>query len=289
MLDTSRIPGPPEDPGLLAELVDLAQRLARSGGELVRAGGEPRVEATKSSPTDVVTAMDRAVERYLRGGLAAASPHDAQLGEESGGSSGRTGLTWVVDPIDGTVNYLYGLPEHAVSVAVVRGDPSTPGAWWPLAGCVHQPMTGRTWTAVRGGGAFEDGRRLCGPSRVPLESALVATGFGYRPQQRAAQAQVLTYVLPRVRDIRRMGAASLDLCAVAAGRVDAYYERGLNVWDMAAAALVVTEAGGRLSGLDSAPPGPDMVVAAAAPVLPELLGLLIAAGARATTAGRGGR
>jgi myo-inositol-1(or 4)-monophosphatase len=266
-------------------LRDLAERVAREAGAAILAGARPQVQATKSSPTDVVTAMDRAVEELLRERLRAARPQDAVLGEEGGsvagaastgdsGDNGDTALTWVLDPIDGTVNYLYGIPAYAVSVAVVEGDPAVPGAWRPVAGCVHQPVTSTTWTAAAGLGASCDGVPLRLGAPPALDRALVATGFGYRTERRAGQARVLAGVLPRIRDIRRIGSAALDLCAVASGTVDAYYERGVNVWDVAAATLVVTEAGGVVTGLRGAPAGPGLTLAAAGPLAAELGDLL---------------
>jgi myo-inositol-1(or 4)-monophosphatase len=260
-----------------------AQALARLAGEvaleaaaLIRSGpASITVTATKSSPNDVVTAMDAAVEVLLRQRLRAARPQDAILGEEAGlqvgGGVAAGRVTWVLDPIDGTVNYLYGIPAYAVSVAAVLGDPQTPGAWSPLAGCVHNPVTGESWSAALGHGARY---RAPGAEPVPLrmgtppplDRALVGTGFGYRAERRRAQARVLTSLLPLVRDIRRIGAASIDLCLLASGRLDAYFERGLNVWDMAAGVLIVTEAGGIVSGLSGAPASEAMTVAAAAPL-----------------------
>jgi myo-inositol-1(or 4)-monophosphatase len=258
----------------------LAEEIAREAGELIldgerqRSGQRPEVESTKSSPTDVVTAMDRAVEDLLRLRLAQARPDDGVLGEEAGGRGGSSGLTWVLDPIDGTVNYLYQIPAYAVSVALVTGDPTVPGGWQSVAGCVHQPATGATWTAARGEGAFLGGQRLRLGPVAELSQALIGTGFGYRPERRTGQARVLTGVLPRVRDIRRIGSAALDLCGVATGTLDGYYERGVNVWDIAAAALVLTEAGGELRGLRGAPAGPELVVAAGDPLLTDLVELL---------------
>jgi len=264
------------------ELCALAESVAREAGALVHAGRPERVEvaATKSSPTDVVTQMDRASEDLIRERLRQARPQDAMLGEERGAApltpggapSGQAAsgqgrvVTWVVDPIDGTVNYLYGIPVFAVCVAAVVGDPSVPGGWAPVAGCVHNPATGRTWTAQAGGGAWLDGHRLTMPEPPALEAALVATGFGYVASRRAAQADVVRSLLPRVRDLRRLGSASIDLCMLASGQLDAYYERGLHAWDMAAAALVVLEAGGRVVGIDGIPPQEHMVVAAAEPL-----------------------
>lgn len=266
----------------LSELGDLARRAAVSAGDLVRERRPERVgvEATKSSPTDVVTAMDRASEALIREAIAAERPDDAVLGEEYGASGpSPTGLTWVVDPIDGTVNYLYGLPAYAVSVAVVAGDPTTDGAWTTVAGCVHNPVTGQVWTATLGGGAWAGERRLALGEGPPLSAALVATGFGYDAGRRAGQARVLADVLPAVRDIRRLGACAIDLCLVAEGVVDAYYERGVHAWDMAAGRLVVTEAGGVVTGLGGMPAGEAMVVAGSPRTVQALREVLITAGA----------
>lgn len=262
------------------ELRDLAERAARAAGDLVVRDrpNDLRVTATKSSPTDVVTAMDTAAEALLVDMLAAARPGDGVLGEEGGLRPGTTDLTWVLDPIDGTVNYLYDIPAFAVSVAVVSGPPD-PAAWTVVAGCVHNPVTRETWTAAAGSGAFLDGRPVRVNEPVPLERALVGTGFGYMRTRREEQARVLAELLPRVRDIRRAGAAALDLCAVASGRLDAYYERGLKPWDLAAGALVAAEAGADVAGLSGARAGEAMVVAAAPPLAAELSAAL--AGLRA--------
>ena len=239
-------------------LGEIAERVARAAGDLLR-DGRPEdlgVSSTKSSPTDVVTAMDLAAEELLRAQLARARPDDGVLGEEGGTVTGTSELTWVVDPVDGTVNYLYGLPAYAVSVAVVRdaaaaaaGRAPDPLTWEVLAGCVHNPASGETWTAVAGEGARLDGRRLAPVREVPLARALVGTGFGYRAEARAEQAGLVAGLLPHVRDLRRIGAASLDLCSVASGRMDAYYEWGLYPWDLAAGSLVLAEAGGVLRRL----------------------------------------
>ncbi len=258
-----------------AELVALAESAAREAGTLaarIREEQGARVAATKSTPTDVVTEGDRAAEALLRRRLLAARPGDAVLGEEGGAAAGSSGVRWVVDPIDGTVNYLYGLPAWAVSVAAEL-------AGRLVVACVHNPASGETWTATRDGGARLDGRAVTASSCRRLDQALVATGFGYDATRRARQADVLRAVLPRVRDIRRAGAASLDLCAVASGRVDGYYERGLKPWDLAAGRLVAEEAGARVGGLRGAEPGEDLVVAAAPGVYAALLELLEPLGA----------
>ncbi|HEX5534346.1 MAG TPA: inositol monophosphatase family protein [Actinomycetales bacterium] len=261
-------------------LLALAERAARAAGDLVRDGrrDDLAVSATKSSPTDVVTEMDTAAESLLARTLLTERPDDGLLGEEGGLRPGTSGLTWVVDPIDGTVNYLYRIPAYAVSVAVVTGEPD-PQTWTVLAGCVHNPETGETWTATRGGGARLDGRPVPGPAEVAMSQALVGTGFGYTVERRRRQAQVVATLLPSVRDIRRFGAASLDLCSVASGRLDAYYERGLKPWDLAAGGLVAEEAGARVAGLGGLLAGESMVIAAAPLLSAELASLLTESGA----------
>lgn len=238
--------------------------------------------ATKTSDTDVVTVMDTAAERLLRVRLLEARPDDAILGEEGARRPGSSGITWVVDPIDGTVNYLYGLPGYAVSVAAVLGDPQGED-WLPVAGAVCAPLLGRVWAAHRGGGAWTGD--LDGAPRTPLSvsratllgQALVGTGFSYRSEVRAQQARLLTRVLPAVRDIRRMGSAAVDLCLVAQGGLDAFYERELNPWDLAAGWLVVTEAGGLVTGLSGGRPSPAGVLAGGPHLHPQLIRLLAAA------------
>lgn len=235
------------------DLLDLTRRIALEAGALAatrRAEGV-EVAATKSSIVDVVTLADREVEAFIRSAISDARPDDGFLGEESTGSAGSSGLTWIVDPIDGTVNYLYGIPQYAVSIAVVEGG-ADPAEWNALAGCVVNPATGEMFTASQGGGAYLGSQQLQVNSDVSLEQTLLGTGFSYSADTRTRQGQVLAGILGRVRDIRRAGSASLDLCAVAAGRLDAYAERGLNPWDHAAGALVVREAGGHVGGFDGA-------------------------------------
>jgi myo-inositol-1(or 4)-monophosphatase len=212
---------------------------------------------TKSTDTDVVTAADKAVERQVVEALRAERPGDGVLGEEYGDSPADHAavVRWVLDPIDGTVNYLYGLPQYAVSLAA-----EVDGA--AVAGVVINAATGDEWTATRGGGAWRAGRRLSPSVRTRLDQTLLGTGFGYDAKRRAHQGAVLAQLITRVRDIRRFGAAALDLCAVAEGTLDAYYEKGLNPWDHAAGGLIAAEAGATVAGLNSAPPGSDMLVAA---------------------------
>jgi myo-inositol-1(or 4)-monophosphatase len=218
----------------------------------------------------VVTELDRASEGLIRQRLLAARPGDAILGEE-GGESGAGPVRWVVDPLDGTVNYLYGLADWSVSIAAEVGGTV-------VAGVVTVPVHGEVFTAVRGGGAWlhaGDGRvALRCNTRVALEQALVATGFGYEVPRRAVQGEVVGAVLPRVRDIRRGGSCAVDLCSVAAGRVDAYYERGVNYWDYAAGGLVATEAGAVLGGLAGRPAGSGMAIAAGPALFGKLRALL---------------
>lgn len=239
------------------DLLALAVGLARDAGRLVREGRASALAGigSKSTPTDLVTTMDRASEELIVAGLRAARPDDAVLGEEGGMHRGASGVRWLLDPIDGTVNYVYGLPQYAVSIAAeVDGT--------VVAGVVHNPASGEEWTAVRGGGAWRDGTRLTGPRASSLDEALLGTGFGYDARQRAEQATVVAALLPEVRDIRRFGSAALDLCFVAEGRLDVYYESGLNPWDRAAGELIATEAGLLVTGLHGEPPGRDMTIAA---------------------------
>jgi myo-inositol-1(or 4)-monophosphatase len=254
------------------ELLDIAVQLARGAARLARSARDAAITdvSTKSTRTDVVTAGDKATERYVVEALHERRPGDRVLGEEGGESQGdgRTGVRWILDPIDGTVNYLYGLPQYAVSLAAeVDGE--------VVAGVVLNAATGQEWTAVRGEGAWRDGTRLACSQVTELGQTLLATGFGYAAARRAHQAHVLTRVLPAVRDIRRFGAASLDLCFAAEGLVDAYYEKGLNPWDHAAGGLVATEAGMVVSGLAGAPPGLDLVLAAPPGIYQELHDLLV--------------
>ncbi|MDO5501494.1 MAG: inositol monophosphatase family protein, partial [Propionibacteriaceae bacterium] len=181
-----------------------------------------------------------------------------------------SGLTWVIDPIDGTVNYLYDIPAWAVSVAVVEGDPD-PATWRAVAGCVVNPVTQEVYAAAAGGGAMLNGRGITAPPQADLATALVATGFGYSAERRRHQAAVLAQMIGRVRDIRRIGAASLDLCAVAAGRLNGYWEKGLQPWDHAAGALIAREAGAEVSGLAARSRENEDFILAATPLLADRL------------------
>jgi myo-inositol-1(or 4)-monophosphatase len=242
---------------LTPELLALAERAARDAGELL--SDRFRRPATgvdaKSTATDLVSDADRDAEALLRERILAARPSDAILGEEQGEQGGGSGLRWVVDPLDGTINYLFGLPGWSVSVACEDGD-------GVLVGVVHDPLRGETFAASRGGGATLDGEPIAVSAAASLETALIATGFSYRRDERAVQAGALVSILPAVRDIRRLGSAAIDLAYVACGRFDGYYETGPSHWDLAAGGLLVTEAGGVVSPLAAVGPNGDGVVAA---------------------------
>lgn len=255
-----------------SELRELAVRVATAAGERAATWRTEGVEVTalKTSPTDVVTEADRRTEEFLRAELLRARPEDGILGEEGGGVATRSGLTWVVDPIDGTVNYLYDLPAWAVSVAVVEGDPE-PATWRTVAGCVVNPVTREVYAAAAGDGATLNGRALRLAQRTELGEVLLATGFGYAAARRLQQAEVLLRMITHVRDIRRIGAASLDLCGVAAGRLDGYWEQGLQPWDHAAGALIAREAGAVVSGLAPESREGERFVLAANPGLADAL------------------
>lgn len=260
---------------LADELLALATDTAARASELIVEGlsrARSLVE-TKTSGTDMVTEMDRASESLILTALLDARPDDAVLGEEGTDRPGSSGVRWVIDPIDGTTNYLYGHPGFAVSIAAeIDGIVAV--------GVVHDPLHDEVFTAVRGGGARRDGSPIHVSGESELSRALVATGFSYEPDRRRRQAAVLHEVLPRIRDIRRMGAASVDLCSVACGRVDAYFERGLQPWDHAAGALIATEAGALVGDLDGGPPVFDFCLAATPALFGPLRAALDGAGAR---------
>ncbi len=251
-----------------SDLRDLALLAAR---EVVpelrrRAGGRLR-SVVKSSPTDLVTDADLWAERHIVDLINRARPDDTIQSEEGTTVTGDSGVRWVVDPIDGTTNFVYGHPGFSVSIgAEVEGR--------PVAGVVADPLSGDEFAAAEGSGATRNGAPISVAATSDLSVALVATGFGYRPDQRFRQAECLVGLLPRVRDIRRMGGAALDLASVACGRVDAYFEQGLSAWDVCAGTVIVREAGGHVCDLDGEPVGGDTVVAAPEPILEDLLELL---------------
>lgn len=255
---------------LVGDLLGLARALAQAAGEVLRSRPEDLAVSTKSGPTDVVTVMDRAAERVILDGLSRSRPDDAVVSEESAATAGETGVRWLVDPLDGTVNYLYAIPHYAVSIAAeIDGVPAL--------GVVLDVERRLEYVASRGGGATCDGRSIrCSAQNEPAQ-ALVATGFNYDVGRRIAQARSMATVLPAVRDIRRFGSAALDLCAVASGQVDAFFEAGMHEWDWAAGALIAAEAGARVAGLDGRPPGRHTTLAANPILFDRLHDLLVAA------------
>ncbi|MFH9248292.1 inositol monophosphatase family protein [Streptomyces lydicus] len=260
---------------LYDELLDVALEAAHRAGVLLRDGrpADLGVAATKSSPIDVVTEMDLASEKLITGFIGERRPDDGFLGEEGASSAGTSGIRWVIDPIDGTVNYLYGLPSWAVSIAAEQDGEV-------VVGVVAAPMRGETYRAVLGRGAFSNDEPVHHrPAPPELSQALLGTGFGYLAERRAAQAEVVRTLLPRVRDIRRGGSAAIDLCDVACGRLDAYYERGLNPWDLAAGALIAREAGALTGGRPGRSASHELTLAASPALFEQLQPLLDELGA----------
>ncbi|MCM3848886.1 inositol monophosphatase [Pseudonocardia sp. DR1-2] len=264
-----------------ATLRAVAEQVAAEAAEHLRGLPAPHDDGvtTKSSPTDVVTASDASVERFVRDRLAQLRPGEPVYGEEGAGDAAAA--RWVVDPIDGTVNYLYGLPWYGISIAAVLDGEG-------VAGAVSEPASGRLWSAGRGLGATLDGRPLRAAATTELGQSLVGTGFAYRAERRTRQARMVAAMLPEVRDVRRAGAASLDLCAVAAGWLDGYLEHGCNWWDWAAGALIATEAGavvhvagspGVRGPVDDDALGADVTLAAAPGVAADLAALARRSGA----------
>jgi myo-inositol-1(or 4)-monophosphatase len=247
------------------ELLSVAVEAAEAAGNLLLEGLDRVVGAdahTKTTATDMVTEMDHSSEALLARTIRAVRPDDAFMGEEGTSGTGTTGVRWVVDPLDGTTNYLYGFPSWGVSVAAeLDGD--------VIVGVVHDPVHRDMFTAVRDAGASRNRQPLRVSGPPDLATALAATGFGYDTDVRRSQAEELVHILPNVRDIRRAGAASLDLCWLATGRVDLYYERGLQPWDWAAGSLIAQEAGALVTRLE------DATLVASAPHLHEPLLRLI--------------
>jgi myo-inositol-1(or 4)-monophosphatase len=254
------------------ELLTVALEAATHAGGLLRAhfGGARAVVEAKTTPTDLVSDADHEAEEAIRAVLAERRPDDAILGEELGADPGVTGLRWVIDPLDGTVNFLFGIPQWAVSVACEDGDGT-------LAGVVHDPLREETFAAVRDGPAMLNGQPISGSTRTELASALVATGFAYDAAVRAEQARVAARVVPRARDVRRFGSAALDLVWTACGRFDAFYERALNPWDSAAGALVCSRAGLAVRRLEAQGAMPAGLLVGPADLVSQLEPLVTAA------------
>lgn len=275
----------PLDHAELDELLSLACGTSVAAGKLlVSLQKQAVVTAEKPGAGNVVTDADHAAEVLIRESIGAARPGDQILGEEGGMTGGPAPVVWIVDPLDGTTNYLYGLPAWSVSIAL-----AVDGA--VVAGAVYLPPLGKLFSAIRGGGATrrdpDGGRpvRLSCSQGVPPGQALVATGFGYDEAERRREGAVLAEVLPHVRDIRRFGSAAMDLCYVAAGGWDAYFEAGLELWDLAAGCLIAREAGAMVGGLHGQPEGKAMTMAAAPPLFAALHNLVAAAYSRSLPPG----
>jgi len=256
-----------------ASLRLLAEKLAVDAGQLALVGrqtlgdGNSVAHESKSSLTDPVTEFDRAAEKLLVDAIRRARPDDTIVGEEGANHVGSSGFEWHLDPIDGTTNYIYNLPAWCTSVAVVDNE-------GPLAGAVSAPVGGELFSAARGEGATLNGRLICCSSTDNISTTLIGTGFSYIVERRAAQAILVAQLLPQVRDIRRLGSAAYDLCMVASGRLDGYYEQHLNSWDYAAGALIATEAGAIASDCDGGRPSSEITVVSAPGVHADLLSMV---------------
>jgi len=256
-----------------ASLRLLAEKLAVDAGQLALIGrqtlsdGNNVAHDSKSSLTDPVTEFDRAAEKLLVDAIRRARPDDTIVGEEGADHVGSSGFEWHLDPIDGTTNYIYNLPTWCTSVAVVNHE-------GPLAGAVSAPVAGELFSAALGEGATLNGRSIRCSSTDNISMALIGTGFSYIENKRAAQAARLAQLLPQVRDIRRLGSAAYDLCMVACGRLDGYYEQHLNSWDYAAGVLIATEAGAIASDCDGGRPSPEITIASAPSVHADLVSMV---------------
>lgn len=244
------------------QLVNIARQVAEEAGAFIhtKRQGDVSVAATKSTAQDMVTDVDRQSEKLIIERLSALRPRDGFLGEEGTVQASQSGVTWVIDPIDGTTNFVYGIPEYTVSIAAVEGPP-TPEEWTLVAGAVVNPSTGDVFTGGAGVGSYCGQRRLSVLPPVDLADALVLTGFAYGAHYRKHQAEMLVEVLPRIRDIRRIGTASLDLALVANGNANVFFERTISPWDFAAGAIIVEQAGGVVTGFHGRPPGREAVFA----------------------------
>ena len=240
-----------------SELLDLAKRIGAAAGAMLMDRPAELEVASKSTAIDVVTQMDIKVEAFIVEQLLAARPKDGLIGEEGASRPSTSGITWVIDPLDGTVSYLYNLPGWNVSIAAKDEN-------GPLLGVVTAPSINSTWWAVRGEGAFHNGVPIRCNEPISLDRALLGTGFQYDIAHRGKQIDYIAGLLPQIRDIRRNGAAAVDLCHVAMGALDGYYEHGLKEWDWAAGGLIAQEAGARFGLYGQAP---YMMTLAAGPTL----------------------
>lgn len=251
------------------ELLDCAVELAQQAGELALSGRKRGLGAvsTKSTATDMVTEFDHASERLIRDGLRSARPDDGIVGEEGARDDSRSGLVWYVDPIDGTTNFFFDLPMWAVSIGAVDSE-------GPRVGVVHIPALGETFTAIRGEGAWLNGSEVRVRDNGVLSDALVCTGFSYSADARVRQSRRIPLIIDKIRDLRRFGAAAVDLCFVACGRLDGYFEENLHQWDLAAGQLIATEAGALISDFSGKPVRPAEVLCATPVIHPQLVKLL---------------
>lgn len=251
----------------------IAEQLARQAGDMALAGRKSGtvVADTKASPTDMVTQFDRASEEMITTGLHELRPLDAIIGEEGASRSGTSGITWHIDPIDGTSNFYFDIPMWAVSIGAVD-------AHGPLVGAVYAPALGEMFTAARGQGATCNGMSISCRENTVLTDALVCTGYSYRVHERKQHAQRVARMVTEIRDIRRFGAAAIDLCFVASGRFDAYFEEHLHSWDLIAGQIIASEAGAIVTDYAGGPVTPRQVLAAT----PGIQGALIDLIARST-------
>jgi len=247
----------------LHELLTLAISVSNEAASLLASRPSNFDIHQKSSAVDFATQMDHASEKLIVERILAARPHDGIIGEEGAQRQSTSGITWVIDPLDGTVNYFYDLPGWNVSIAAKDRD-------GVLVGVVNAPSINSLWTATRGGGAFKNGAPIRATNPVALDRALLGTGFSYSVDTRVGQAQLVESLIPRIRDLRRNGAAAVDLCQVASGALDGYFEKDLKEWDLAAGGLIATEAGALVTGRHGGAPGQEMVIAAG-PALHALL------------------
>jgi myo-inositol-1(or 4)-monophosphatase len=257
------------NPELANLLCDLAYTCAKTAGALLMTRPPAFELTTKSTAIDFATQMDEAAEKLIVDSILATRPDDGIIAEEGAARTSKSGITWVIDPLDGTVNYFYGLPGWNVSIAA-RDQHGV------IAGVVYAPTTDSLWRATRAGGAFLNDLPIRANFGVALDRALLGTGFAYDVADRTEQIAMTSYLLPRIRDIRRTGAAAVDLCNVAMGALDGYFETGLKEWDWAAGGLIATEAGAQITHLGS---GERKLTIAAGPGLFDALTSALAASA----------
>ena len=246
------------------ELVLLAEEVARAAGAILMQRPDSFTFTEKSSAVDFATQMDQLAESLIVKNLLAARPDDGIIAEEGAAQPSKSGVTWVIDPLDGTVNYLYGLPGWNISIAAKDKD-------GVIAGVVFAPTTNSFWKATKGGGAYFNNNSIKCNDPVNLNLALIATGFSYDLELRKEQGARMQRLIPQIRDLRRNGAAAVDLCYVAMGAVDGYFESSLKEWDFAAGGLIATEAGALISGRSGGAPDGDMVVCAGPSLHAQLL------------------